>query len=191
MTQPNSSMELKPCRYCGEAAYLGPSHKHRRAHCRKCKASAPVDVWQSTRPAAPDGSALPEGLGLVLDTMRLALNWAETEGEKPVQMDFKSAETIYTAARLLQQAALTAAKAPSTGERPRLKRFHEKADGGMFEAEDGYWVRFNDLATPQPAPTAAEDGLREALEAKIASLEASIKGKEAIIYGLLTKGTNQ
>lgn len=43
----------------------------------------------------------------------------------------------------------------------------------------------------EPAPTAAEDGLREALEAKIASLEASIKGKEAIIYGLLTKGTNQ
>jgi hypothetical protein len=42
----------------------------------------------------------------------------------------------------------------------------------------------------QPAPTAAAEGLREAeLEAEVAALKESLEGKEAIIYGLLTKGS--
>lgn len=72
---------------------------------------------KSQHTAQPDGVAVPKSLDIVLSTMRLALNLAEAEGEKPVQMDFKSAETLYVAARLLQKTA-----APAREDRVRERR---------------------------------------------------------------------
>lgn len=134
-------------------------------------------LFWNTRPAPAGAEAVREALELMEDHGKLIHSLAE-DVENGRQKNLRSIALMLlewgmrlekVAKEALDGRPLTLpgywtalAKAPSTGEVPRLKRFHEKADGGMFEAEDGYWVRFNDLATPQPAPAAAEDALREA-----------------------------
>lgn len=186
---------LEPCPWCGgEADWTQRRYRTGyfvKVRCGKCTAQVEAgtlklnleaakrfafQIW-NTRHAPAGAEAVREALTGCMAALKSARSWFETIAEAPEdEADgfVEEAKNVVDAAYFNADCALDAlaalAKAPSTGEggaeANEIRHLKEQIRQ-MFITIDKQAAA---LATPQPAPTAAEDGLRELLRETVPAL---------------------